>query len=166
MDTSGSSPDFTREQFLAHAQVRIIDALNEYETTNPNQLGAGNSRFTRGAAGKMSTIYEKTEVTTFDYTSMTADGAAPSTVDRHMVYSYYNKNPDVEVYQNKQTVSTGAEIKYDASNNVLTVPFPSGTDMTKYSAGEIVRLVGDFSCLLYTSPSPRDRQKSRMPSSA
>ena len=27
-------------------------------------------------------------------------------------------------------------------------------------------LVGDKSCLLYTSPSPRDRQKSRMPSSA
>ena len=25
---------------------------------------------------------------------------------------------------------------------------------------------GDSSCLLYTSPSPRDRQKSRMPSSA
>ena len=25
---------------------------------------------------------------------------------------------------------------------------------------------GVFSCLLYTSPSPRDRQKSRMPSSA
>eukprot|EP00828_Plagiopyla_frontata_P011205 TRINITY_DN16171_c0_g1_i1.p3 TRINITY_DN16171_c0_g1~~TRINITY_DN16171_c0_g1_i1.p3 ORF type:complete len:113 (-),score=33.28 TRINITY_DN16171_c0_g1_i1:22-360(-) len=25
---------------------------------------------------------------------------------------------------------------------------------------------GDWSCLLYTSPSPRDRQKSRMPSSA
>ena len=24
----------------------------------------------------------------------------------------------------------------------------------------------DFACLLYTSPSPRDRQKSRMPSSA
>ena len=24
----------------------------------------------------------------------------------------------------------------------------------------------DYSCLLYTSPSPRDRQKSRMPSSA
>ena len=25
---------------------------------------------------------------------------------------------------------------------------------------------GDMACLLYTSPSPRDRQKSRMPSSA
>ena len=30
----------------------------------------------------------------------------------------------------------------------------------------IVRMAQDFSCLLYTSPSPRDRQKSRMPSSA
>ena len=26
--------------------------------------------------------------------------------------------------------------------------------------------VGEYTCLLYTSPSPRDRQKSRMPSSA
>ena len=34
---------------------------------------------------------------------------------------------------------------------------------------EIVEEHGDFlvkACLLYTSPSPRDRQKSRMPSSA
>ena len=31
-------------------------------------------------------------------------------------------------------------------------------------SSDIVRLVAD--CLLYTSPSPRDRQKSRMPSSA
>jgi flagellar hook protein FlgE len=144
VDTTGSSPDFTREQFLAHAQVRIIDALNAYEKTNPNMLGAGNSKFTRGAAGQMASIYEKTEVTSFKLASQTADGAGGTQVDRHMVYSYYNKNPDLEVYQNKQTVSTGAEIKYDASNNVLTVPFPSGTDMSKYSSGEIVRLVGDF----------------------
>ena len=32
-----------------------------------------------------------------------------------------------------------------------------------YGAGEIVPAMG---CLLYTSPSPRDREKSRMPSSA
>ena len=29
-----------------------------------------------------------------------------------------------------------------------------------------VKVTGAKSCLLYTSPSPRDRQKSRMPSSA
>ena len=37
---------------------------------------------------------------------------------------------------------------------------PSGDDMTKYS---LARAQG---CLLYTSPSPRDRTRSRMPSSA
>ena len=31
---------------------------------------------------------------------------------------------------------------------------------------ELVRLREKYTCLLYTSPSPRDRQKSRMPSSA
>ena len=36
------------------------------------------------------------------------------------------------------------------------------------SQGEIVRLsdIGISDCLLYTSPSPRDRTRSRMPSSA
>ena len=32
--------------------------------------------------------------------------------------------------------------------------------------GEVVSDKMDKTCLLYTSPSPRDRQKSRMPSSA
>ena len=32
--------------------------------------------------------------------------------------------------------------------------------------GELVRTDGEFACLLYTSPSPRDRTRSRMPSSA
>ena len=41
-----------------------------------------------------------------------------------------------------------------AKDNELTIPHPAFID-TVYDA-----------CLLYTSPSPRDRQKSRMPSSA
>ena len=36
-----------------------------------------------------------------------------------------------------------------------------------YEAALLYQLYGQFyACLLYTSPSPRDRQKSRMPSSA
>ena len=31
---------------------------------------------------------------------------------------------------------------------------------------QLLELLNDSPCLLYTSPSPRDRQKSRMPSSA
>ena len=34
------------------------------------------------------------------------------------------------------------------------------------SSETILPIGGIYSCLLYTSPSPRDRQKSRMPSSA
>ena len=30
----------------------------------------------------------------------------------------------------------------------------------------LVKLIEDYNCLLYTSPSPRDRTRSRMPSSA
>ena len=46
-----------------------------------------------------------------------------------------------------------------------------GKKVSAYSAAhpdkKIIRLgIGDVTCLLYTSPSPRDRQKSRMPSSA
>ena len=41
------------------------------------------------------------------------------------------------------------------------------TDILVNNAGiSIEQPLNDMSCLLYTSPSPRDRQKSRMPSSA
>ena len=44
----------------------------------------------------------------------------------------------------------------------------SGFDVKTFSSGDDVvnELKNDKPCLLYTSPSPRDRQKSRMPSSA
>ena len=51
------------------------------------------------------------------------------------------------------------------SNVIVSAPTGSG----KTVAGELAiayALAQDKRCLLYTSPSPRDRQKSRMPSSA
>ena len=39
-------------------------------------------------------------------------------------------------------------------------------DWSDPSTAPMATDVGEWSCLLYTSPSPRDRQKSRMPSSA
>ena len=35
-----------------------------------------------------------------------------------------------------------------------------------FKVGEVPVIAAHTGCLLYTSPSPRDRQKSRMPSSA
>ena len=36
----------------------------------------------------------------------------------------------------------------------------------KYSRDDLLDMISDYSCLLYTSPSPRDSCASRMPSSA
>ena len=47
----------------------------------------------------------------------------------------------------------------------LKKTYPGGTEALKGISLSVQE--GDFyACLLYTSPSPRDRQKSRMPSSA
>ena len=44
--------------------------------------------------------------------------------------------------------------------------YPTSYLIQKYSKPFLKSLGGDNGCLLYTSPSPRDRQKYRMPSSA
>ena len=69
IETSGSSPDFTREEFLAHAQVRVIDTMNDYVIDGTGDLGVNASLFTRSSGGQMDNIYEKTDVITFDYAS-------------------------------------------------------------------------------------------------
>ena len=63
----------------------------------------------------------------------------------------------------------------DNDGNVVGGTPPAGTPLTPVSFNDTepnnnpdaAQSLGDLSpCLLYTSPSPRDRQKSRMPSSA
>ena len=49
----------------------------------------------------------------------------------------------------------------------VTLDAVSGQDVSvDYQINDVEAVVPDDCCLLYTSPSPRDRQKSRMPSSA
>ena len=56
------------------------------------------------------------------------------------------------------------EINRVLDGDTIDVTIDLGFDLYKK---ERVRVAGvDTPCLLYTSPSPRDRQKSRMPSSA
>ena len=57
---------------------------------------------------------------------------------------------------------------YDAFANSIKSEFETGAALAiEHQGNMIVNLWGGHQdCLLYTSPSPRDRQKSRMPSSA
>ena len=45
-------------------------------------------------------------------------------------------------------------------------PFPLMHVDTTWKFQDMYKFRDEYTCLLYTSPSPRDRQKSRMPSSA
>ena len=53
----------------------------------------------------------------------------------------------------------------EGSAHVLDIPGLKVSSIKFWSLWENNKLMG-CGCLLYTSPSPRDRQKSRMPSSA
>ena len=48
-------------------------------------------------------------------------------------------------------------------SKTITIP---GTSVNNKLFGHLFEVGDSITCLLYTSPSPRDRQKSRMPSSA
>ena len=50
--------------------------------------------------------------------------------------------------------------------NALSQSQPKASNNQAFDYKIIGTRIGVYGCLLYTSPSPRDRQKSRMPSSA
>eukprot|EP01015_Nassula_variabilis_P024847 TRINITY_DN4789_c0_g1_i16.p2 TRINITY_DN4789_c0_g1~~TRINITY_DN4789_c0_g1_i16.p2 ORF type:complete len:115 (+),score=73.47 TRINITY_DN4789_c0_g1_i16:1-345(+) len=54
----------------------------------------------------------------------------------------------------------------DAVELVVAMEENLGVDLSNEEAEKITNVNDAITCLLYTSPSPRDRQKSRMPSSA
>ena len=67
-DISGASPDFTREEFLAHTQVRLNKSLNEYARTDAGKaaLGVQNVLFNRSVGEKLNTVYEHNQVVSLD----------------------------------------------------------------------------------------------------
>ena len=60
---------------------------------------------------------------------------------------------------NKEQIEACVQLYYDGCCE-------SDAEKIKQSFDDNAMISGYLPCLLYTSPSPRDRQKSRMPSSA
>ena len=69
----------------------------------------------------------------------------------------------IDSLKNKQKDTDTVQIVIDASNN--TVNF-NGPKVVKQDGSIALKIENINFCLLYTSPSPRDRTRSRMPSSA
>ena len=149
IDTTGASPDFTRSEFLAHTQVRINDALNDYVITDGNVLGVENQLFARTSTTALTGVFEHTEIIDFNYySSANADGTNASTTPLHLAHSFNGKIPSLDVYSEKATLA--GNIQYTSSNNTLTITVPAD-DVAKYEAGEVVRLAGTFTSSAYDS---------------
>jgi len=150
---TGASPDFTREQFLAHAQARINTALNDYAvniTTDTidgaSALGVSNQLFGRAVGSQMDGILTSTQIVNLKHATSSAatpTSASTSVTDRFMVYSYQGKRPDLSVYDNKTQVNTtGTTVSFDATQNTMTINF-SGPP-SNISINEKIRIAGEF----------------------
>ena len=73
------------------------------------------------------------------------------------------KSEQKKVTANMVTLEFGKTPKVTVPNGAF--PIPEARLEVKHSSAKTQEMKG-LVCLLYTSPSPRDRQKSRMPSSA
>ena len=84
--------------------------------------------------------------------------------------------PDIIIRNEKRMLQESVDALFDNGRRGRVItgankrPLKSMSDMLKGKQGRFRQnLLGkrvDYSCLLYTSPSPRDRTRSRMPSSA
>jgi len=161
---TGASPDFTREQFLAHSQARLNAALNEYAVTpatdavdKATALGVGSSLFYRASGKAISTILDQSQAFTFNHrTADDGSGATSNTAanltangslstGRHLTYSYYGKSPELHVYDSVDAVGDNASatsVSYDQSEN--TVRFYTGTSNHGLTANSKIRFMGKF----------------------
>ena len=167
---TGASPDFTREQFLAHTQARLNASLNEYAVTYPADtvdkaaaLGVDNSLFYRASGKEIGTILDQNQVFSFNHNqAKSASNTASNTnaelqanngiqTDRFLTYSYYGKTPQLNVYDTETalsnnpggaTANAGQAVVYDQSEN--TVRFHFGTTNPPLSANSKIRVMGKF----------------------
>jgi len=150
---TGASPDFTREQFLAHSQAKINSALNNYAvnaTTDTvdgaSALGVSNQLFARSVGSQMDAVLDQTQIVNLKHATSTADtptAASSSISDRFMVYSYQGARPNLSVYDSKTQVNTtGTTVSFDATQNTMTINFASAP--ANISNNEKIRIAGQF----------------------
>ena len=73
----------------------------------------------------------------------------------HSMYQSFTKTPFLDKFDNKSTSTPKVSVILPARNEEEFI----GKCLETLS-------MQDYNCLLYTSPSPRDKRQSRMPSSA
>ena len=141
---TGTSPDFTKEEFLAHAQIRINETLNEYgRAYSDDPLGVGGLQFVKTTGEAISSVYEYTQVVELE--------RADDPADQHfMVHSFYNKRPTLSVHTVLDGVNGNGSnlIEYASTENRLRIYLGNSTtsassDLTNYEQGRSITLAGN-----------------------
>ncbi|MGC6518675.1 MAG: flagellar hook-basal body complex protein, partial [Candidatus Puniceispirillaceae bacterium] len=136
---TGTSPDFTKEEFLAHTQIRINETLNEYgREFDSDPLGVGGLQFTKSTGEKIESVYEYTQVVELERVDDPAD-------KHYMVHSYANRQPNLSVHTVLNEVDGNGTnlIEYASTENRLRIYLDSGADLTDYEQGRSITLAGD-----------------------
>ncbi len=136
---TGTSPDFTKEEFLAHSQVRINETLNEYGRAYADDpLGVGGLQFVRSRGERVESVYENTQVVELQRADDTSD-------THYMVHSYYNKRPSLSVHTVQDSVSGNGTnlIEYASTENRLRIFISSSSELANYEQGRSITLAGD-----------------------
>jgi len=160
VDLTGASPDFTREEFLAHTQSRINTALNEYagqSVAKATSLGVTNKQFNRAVGNTMSSIYTKTEIVNFIHKDSTNTETA-----KFLAHSYFDSTPSLSVYDKKTDnlaanadgasvtgdATNSKSIVYDSKNNTMNI-YLAGLNSSSpiFAANDKIRLAADWSPL-------------------
>ena len=140
---SGTSPDFTKEEFLAHSQIRINETLNQYSRTYlDDPLGTGGLQFTKSTGEKIESVYEYTQVVELERVDNPEE-------KNYMVHSFYGKRPTLSVHTNINDVGGNGTnfIEYNSTEDRLRVflEADAGTsvDLDDYQQGKSITLAGD-----------------------
>ncbi|MDA1042066.1 MAG: flagellar hook-basal body complex protein [Proteobacteria bacterium] len=146
INTAGGSPDFTREELIAHMQARVTDQLNDYILTNDltvngrvDSMGVESSLFARSVGTALNSVYTDTDVVTFDYTTSDDDGANDTSSEIHLAHTYVNNRSTLEVYDDNTTVYNTGGDAFTYADGIITVKIPIGSVLSVVN--ETVRIV-------------------------
>ena len=146
---TGASPDFTKEQFLAHSQARINEAMNNYAVKRSDDtldkatiLGVSTQLFGR-TTGSAGSILNKTEIIPITHNTINSSNNLVNS-NKFMVHSYFGNKPELTVYDSQIAAGdngSGQSAVFNAAENTLTLTLANTTGIT---ANSKIRIAGNF----------------------
>ena len=150
-----ASPNFTREEFLAHAQLQINDALNraavsaDGNTNSASTYGVSSSLFARATGAKLAGAIKETEVLSFNYKQPATDLLDENAITnetKFLLHSYYNSSPELKVFEKALDVKavSGNTMVQDASGTLKVYVNDPDSTITTTSFPTEVYIAGEF----------------------